>query len=169
MTKKQEFDPTLAAYWLTDAALKTVCAPVEIDTDLRNLADCMLRLMFHKRAIGLAANQVGAKIRVIGLATPQFSGIIANPEIMAKHGMKIPSAEGCLSFPGHKAVINRFAGVTLRGYHVHPSTDEWFPMEVRLGGLSAFAAQHEIDHLNGVTIVDHPDRIAGPVKVIRHR
>ncbi|HPO96164.1 MAG TPA: peptide deformylase, partial [Elusimicrobiales bacterium] len=58
--------------------------------------------------------------------------------------------EGCLSFPGLFAKIKRYKKVTVRALN-----EKGLPIEINADGLLAKALQHEIDHLNGITFIDH--------------
>ena len=130
-----------------DAALHTKAIEVEHGEDISDLIDGMSSLMRKAKGIGIAANQVGVLKRVIILASPGVYLEIINPVITRHTDLKKNSKEGCLSFPGKSTTKKRFYKVTVEGFDRN-----WNPVSKNLKALGAYCAQHEIDHLNGVTI-----------------
>ena len=115
--------------------------------------------MHDSEGIGLAAPQVGVNQRVIVVdVTPyqpdQEPFALINPEIVAAEG-EVESTEGCLSVPGLLETVTRKEKVTVRG--VNERGEE---VEIEAEGMLAICLQHEIDHLNGMTIVER----LGPLK-----
>jgi peptide deformylase len=120
---------------------------------LQRLIDNMIETMYASAGIGLAAPQVGVKKRVIvvdvGLREEgQPLIVLINPEIILAEGL-IESEEGCLSVPEYIAQIKRAERIIIRG-----ADREGKPVEIEATGLLARAFQHEIDHLDGVLIID---------------
>ncbi|CAL9988539.1 peptide deformylase [Vibrio phage D81] len=115
--------------------------------DVTELAKEMHQTMIDNGGMGLAANQVGVLKRIIILKTPKFKGCVVNPVITRHVQNKIVSREGCLSFPGKLVDKQRYNKIVLEGFN-----EKWEPIKVDLNGISSFCAQHEIDHLNGITI-----------------
>jgi peptide deformylase len=74
--------------------------------------------------------------------------ILINPVILEKEGVE-ESEEGCLSVPGYLPVIKRAAKVSVKGLN-----REGKPVEIEATGLLARVLQHEIDHLDGLLIID---------------
>jgi peptide deformylase len=134
-----------------DVALKMKAAPVEqFDDDLRDLAERMTRLMVEARGIGLAAPQVGVLQRLfVFTPAPDETAAVVNPELVEQSEETDVVEEGCLSIQGVLVPVARPSRVTLAG---HDESGE----EVRyeLDGIFARAAQHELDHLDGVLIID---------------
>ncbi len=125
----------------------------KIDDAVRKLADEMFETLDASRGIGLAAPQIGVSLRLIVLSIPledetRWKCAIVNPELVAKKG-KAASEEGCLSIPGIYEEISRAAEVEVRGLNLDGEE-----ITVEGTGLLARALQHEIDHLEGVLIVD---------------
>jgi len=125
----------------------------QIDDSVKKLAEEMFETLERSRGVGLAAPQVGVSLRLIVLSIPSEDGTrwkcaIVNPELVSKKG-KITSEEGCLSVPGIYEEITRAEEVEVRGLDL-----EGKPIKVSGKGLLAKAAQHEIDHINGILIVD---------------
>ena len=132
--------------------------PPEVST----LIDDMYDTLFAFRAAGLSAVQVGEHKRVIVyLDTEGSPKALINPFIVRETVEEEPellaSTEGCLSFPGVHEVITktRVAEVVVEGV-----TETGEKIQVFLTDQQAIAAQHEIDHLNGVLFIDHMGKTA---------
>jgi len=126
----------------------------EVDTfdgDLTQLVERMTRLMQDARGVGLAATQVGILRRVVVLQTDDEDEprVLVNPKILDRSELTEEDTEGCLSLQGVVAPVER--SVTVR---VEARDAEGVPVELELEGLAARVAQHEVDHLDGVLIVD---------------
>ncbi len=140
--------------------LSSKAEPVAVvDDEIRKLADDMAETMYDAPGVGLAANQVGVlkRIFVIDVAgedEPSQLMTFINPEILELTGTQTWN-EGCLSFPGAVADIQRAEHVKVRALN---SKGE--PFELAADGLLAVAIQHENDHLNGVLMIDK----VGPIK-----
>ncbi len=134
--------------------LKRKALPVdEINGKLQTLIDDMIETMYAAPGIGLAAPQVGVSKRLIVLDVGYKEGqssllTIINPEISLSK-QSIDSEEGCLSVPGHIVTIKRAERVIVRGLDRNGR-----PLEIEAEGLLARAFQHEIDHLDGILIID---------------
>ena len=109
--------------------------------------------MYAAPGIGLAAPQVGISKRLIvvdlssGMEKDQLI-VLANPELVSSEG-EVVSEEGCLSLPELSVKICRAGKVVVRGLDPEGRT-----VEVRGEDLLARALQHEIDHLDGVLLID---------------
>ena len=137
-----------------DPVLKTRAAPVEtFDEALTHLAEAMLITMREHEGVGLAANQVGRLKRILVAATEEEEYVVVNPllEEVAETTEKV--VEGCLSIPGIQVEVERPTGVTVSGQDATGA-----PLRIEASGLLARIFQHEIDHLNGVLILDRTDR-----------
>lgn len=144
-----------------DPILREVAKPVEEVTDeLREIAEKMVSVMDEERGVGLAAPQVGVSLRLILLKSlvedfgedgpsdgPHDIAFI-NPVIVARKGY-LTEEEGCLSLPEVKAKIRRSERVTVRAWDLDGKEHE-----IKSEGIIARAWQHEIDHLDGILIVD---------------
>ena len=123
----------------------------------------------RKDGIGLAANQVGidANVAVVNVRQPV---ILINPKIVSKHN-EIPYYEGCLSYPGKGVHTKRYETIEVKTEQIEGSwiftgvdtgsensRGSWETGESKqdreLRMLEAVCVQHEIDHLNGKTIMD---------------
>ena len=108
----------------------------------------LLEMQMHiHKGVGLAAIQLGHPLRIIMLNTNNVKATIINP-VLTKIGKATrTSREGCLSVPGKQVAKVRHYCVNLTGYDEHNR-----PYKRKLRGFDAFVAQHEMDHLNGITI-----------------
>ena len=131
-------------------ALSTVCAEVPHRTNCHNLIDRMRTVMQMWGGIGLAANQLDECVRVIIFRRGSDTLAVINPVITRSYGGRSSAREGCLSFPAltKQPLIGRANSVVLEGFD-----ENWKPVKFKLKKLAARCAQHEVDHLNGVTIV----------------
>lgn len=140
----------------------------------------MLQLMRSAEGIGLAGPQVGLSWRIFVCDIPEDPDpdadptpplppgspppppdhtdgpqIWLNPRIIACDRAVVPYEEGCLSLPGIRGEVNRPATVTMEA-----QTPEGETRQVRATGLLARCWQHEIDHLDGVLILDRMSQTA---------
>lgn len=137
-----------------DPVLKTRAAPVEtFDEALAHLAEEMLITMREHEGVGLAANQVGRLKRILVAATEEEEYVIVNPLIEEVAETTEKGVEGCLSIPNIQVEVERPTSVTLSGQDATGA-----PLRIEASGLLARILQHEIDHLNGVLILDRTDR-----------
>jgi peptide deformylase len=130
----------------------------QIDEEVKKLIRDMRETMYDAGGIGLAACQVGVSRRVIVLDVspmdPQhdFFALI-NPEILSEEG-EIDHEEGCLSVPDCLEKVRRKEKVCVKGL-----SPEGVEREIRCEGILAIALQHEIDHTNGILILDKVSRL----------
>lgn len=137
-----------------DPVLKTRAAKVkEFDDALLRLAEDMLVTMHEREGVGLAANQVGRLRRVLVAAVEEDEYVIVNPVIEAASDETEVLAEGCLSIPGILVDVERPTAVTVSG-----QTAAGEDLRLEAEGLLARVFQHEVDHLDGVLILDRTDR-----------
>jgi peptide deformylase len=123
----------------------------EFDGDLEHLVERMMRLMQDARGVGLAANQVGVlrRVFVIQAEDEEEPRALVNPSIVERSDESDVDDEGCLSMQGVVVSVERPIRVRLEA-----SDEEGNPVTLELEGLPARVAQHELDHLDGVLIVD---------------
>jgi len=137
-----------------DPVLKTRAARVkEFDDALLRLTEEMLVTMREREGVGLAANQVGRLRRVLVVGIDEDEYVLINPVIEARSDETEVLAEGCLSIPGIQVEVERPVAVTVSG---QDAAGEELRFEAE--GLLARVFQHEIDHLDGVLILDRTDR-----------
>jgi peptide deformylase len=137
-----------------DERLRKKAAPVAVvDDETKKLVDDMAETMYGD-GIGLAATQVGVMKRVIVIDvtyTDEHPNLIVliNPELVKKSGSCV-SEEGCLSLPEIREDVERAEQVVVRALG-----RDGEPVEISADGLLATAIQHEMDHLDGVLLIDH--------------
>jgi len=136
-----------------DPRLRLVTQPVEIfDADLKRLTDDMLATMYDAPGIGLAATQVNVQKRVLVLdvsETHDDPRVFVNPEILESRGTEV-CQEGCLSFPGVYAEVERKEWIRVKAQDAAGKS-----FELETDGLLAVCIQHEMDHLVGKVFVDY--------------
>ena len=137
-----------------DPVLKTRAAPVEsFDESLVRLTQDMLATMRDNEGVGLAANQVGRLKRVFVAAIEDEEYVITNPVLTDRSETTETAPEGCLSIPGIQVDVERPIAVTVSGQDVSGN-----PLQLEASDLLARILQHEVDHLDGVLILDRTDR-----------
>ena len=119
------------------------------DDSLRALIRAMAEAMYEENGIGLAAPQVGVNKRVIVFDVDDNLAAICNPVITERSEETLVDEEGCLSVPGITVPIERNVTVRCKG-----QTIEGRELEIEASDLLARVLQHEIDHLDGVLILD---------------
>jgi len=136
------------------AVLKKKCDKIErIDENLGKLIQDMTETMYGSGGVGLAACQVGISRRVIVVDVSPVDSekglfVMINPEIISEEG-EVEHEEGCLSVPDYSEKLKRREKVLVRGISL-----EGRELEISAKGILAIALQHEIDHLNGILILD---------------
>ena len=137
-----------------DPVLKTAATPVEsFDESLVRLTQDMLATMRDKEGVGLAANQVGRLKRVLVAALEDEEYVIVNPVLTERSETTETESEGCLSIPGIQVDVERPVAVSIAGQDLSGK-----PLRVEASDLLARVLQHEVDHLDGVLILDRTDR-----------
>jgi len=128
--------------------LSQMAKEIAFGEDCSELIVDMRKALGQTTGIGLAANQIGVLKRVILINTSDYVQTIINPVITASNNKFKNSTEGCLSFPNKSAKMKRESVVTVEGFD-----EDWKPIKKKCRGLLAVVMQHEIDHLNGITII----------------
>jgi peptide deformylase len=143
-----------------DPVLRQTAQPLGTVTDeTRTLLDDMLETMYAAPGRGLAAPQIGVLQRAIVLDVEWKTGprnpmVLVDPELVWASNTKVGGQEGCLSIPDTPLMVSRFDRVRVR-YLDRDGT----PQEIDATGPLAVVLQHEIDHLDGVLIVDHGEPV----------
>ncbi|MFQ5780292.1 MAG: peptide deformylase [Nitrospiria bacterium] len=129
----------------------------QIDGLLQKRIDEMFEALYAARGLGLAAPQVGDSraffvydLSLLEEAPSNQKGpvVVMNPELVKMEGEEI-AEEGCLSIPGYYEKVKRAYRVQLKGLDREGK-------EIRIEGEGLFARmlQHEVDHINGVLMID---------------
>jgi len=125
----------------------------EVDEAVADLVERMTRLMLEARGVGLAAPQIGVLRRVLVYQTGDDEPLVAlvNPRLVSSSEEAETADEGCLSLGAASVVVpvSRPVSVT-----VEATTPAGEPVTVDAEGLEARVIQHELDHLDGVLILD---------------
>jgi peptide deformylase len=161
-------------------ALSEKATPVTVfDDELRQQIRDMGETMYADNGIGLAANQVGILKRMMVVDVGEDNSLsrdsdpvqaqlhyIVNPIVEWESDEKAPFEEGCLSVPGQGVTVERSTSIRLRYNDEHGAEKiETF------GGLKARCILHEIDHLNGKTLLDYLSKLKKDLvirKLVKH-
>jgi peptide deformylase len=138
-----------------DPLLEAANRPVtEFGPPIDGLVQELFETGWRTPGLGVAAPQIGVNLRLATIdlslgKDPDQRLVLANPEIISSTG-EVSVEEGCLSFPGLFVSILRPRRLVVRA---QDQRGEWWDLEAE--GLLAQAVCHEIDHLDGVLLVDH--------------
>jgi peptide deformylase len=141
---------------LGDPVLKSRATPVDrFDDALRKQVSRMAGIMGDSLGVGLAAPQLGISQRLLVYRVGPDAPVIAlaNPELEWSSDDREGLDEGCLSIPGITVDVQRPVHVRVRA-----RDEEGEPRLVEASGLEARVIQHEMDHLDGVLILDRTSR-----------
>lgn len=128
----------------------------KITKKISKLIDDMLETMYDANGVGLAAPQVGISQRIAVLDVGEGPVVLVNPVIKNGEGEEI-DVEGCLSIPERWVYVKRYESVEVTALN-----EKGKPIRIEADGLFARALQHELDHLDGILIVD---RMIGEAEV----
>ena len=142
--------------------LNTVCEPCDLgDKGLKKLARQMAKAMYKNDGCGLAAPQLGVTKRLVVVDCDQAESgeqdpiVLVNPVLVDAQGDPVVEGEGCLSCPGISVTIARPPWARVRYFDL--DGEEW---EIEGDGLLGRCLQHELDHLDGITMFERCDPIA---------
>lgn len=136
-----------------DPVLRMKARAVETyDEDLERLVERMTRLMHEAQGVGLAATQVGVLRRVFVFVHEDEDRALVNPVITKRSKAATVEDEGCLSLQGVLVPVERALEVTVEGVDIRGE-----PLRFELEEPTARVVQHELDHLDGVLIIDRTD------------
>ena len=148
-----------------DPKLRRKSKPIaKVSSSIVSLAEDMFETMVAENGIGLAAPQIGEMIRLVVMDVPKIDPIdpekivhdklaLINPQIVHGEG-KIQYEEGCLSCPELIVLVERNEKIRVKYLDL-----EGRPCEIGAEQLKAVCIQHEIDHLDGILLVDKLNRI----------
>jgi len=150
-----------------DPVLKSRASAItEFDDRLAEEAERMIGLMRDAIGVGLAATQLGVlrRMLVFQVGSDAEPTVLINPEIEWRSEDSATAEEGCLSIPGvvvdvERPLFVRASAVDVRGE----------PLTVEASGLEARVIQHEVDHLDGVLMLDRTekDQRKGALRALR--
>lgn len=118
------------------------------------IQDLLDTLLHHKIAVGLAAPQIGVKLRVAVINTqkekiPSTSLILINPKTLSTAGKKDRKKEACMSLPGFQGEVERRHKIAISYQNITGGTEH-----LEADGYLARVVSHEIDHLDGILYID---------------
>jgi peptide deformylase len=136
---------------LTRRVLHLPAKPVQFGYPVQNLQleRNLLEFMREENGIGLAAPQVGIRSRVFVMEIDGRSRACFNPEIQKNNSDLVEFNEGCLSFKGDQCIVRRPSEIWVR---YQDCEGQW--ISEHLTGFEARCFQHELDHLDGITMWD---------------
>ena len=155
-----EFDLTL---FPTPVLRKRAAEVTDFGPELEATVQAMYRRMYASEGVGLAAPQVGLKQRILvanHTGEPGDELTLINPRILERSGAPTTFEEGCLSFPGIFAEVERPDGCRVEAQGLDGEK-----FEAEYEGFLSRVVQHEYDHLEGVLLVDR----MSPADKHRHR
>jgi peptide deformylase len=136
-----------------DTVLRMQAREVEsFDDDLRRLVERMTSLMHEASGVGLAATQVGVLRRLFVFVDEGEDRVLVNPAITKSSKETEVDDEGCLSLRDVLVPVERARSVTIEGFDADGQ-----PVALELEQPSSRVVQHELDHLDGVLIIDRTD------------
>jgi peptide deformylase len=150
-----------------EPVLKSKASPVtEFDERLEADAERMIGLMRDAIGVGLAATQLGTlrRMLVFQVGSEAEPTVLVNPEIEWSSDDLVTAEEGCLSLPGVVVDVERPLHVRASAVDVHGE-----PLSLEASGLEARVIQHEVDHLDGVLMLDRTekDQRRGALRALR--
>ena len=135
-----------------DAVLRMRANEIEsFDDDLRRLVERMIGLMQDARGVGLAGTQAGTlqRLFVFQATEEDEPRAVVNPVLVQASEVKVADTEGCLSLQGVTVPVERHTRVTLEG-----KDESGADLRLELEEHAARVVQHELDHLDGILIID---------------
>jgi len=136
---------------------------IEFDQELADLCTDMFETMYDAEGVGLAAPQIGLKLRLFVMDCDGVKLVAANPEVISTDGEQ-SGQEGCLSVGKVPAVVVRPQKAVLRAQN---EKGEWFEREAE--GYAARAFLHETDHCNGKLFIDHLPKMRREMIIKRYK
>lgn len=122
---------------------------IKADT-FSQIGSAMMDILRKEGGVGLSANQVGLPLNMCVIELePNNPRILLNPRVISTSPDKLVSKEGCLSLPGCLVSVQRYREVVVEHETVTGETEK-----IEADGLLSYCLQHEIDHLNGVLMIN---------------
>ncbi len=143
-----------------DPVLNQMCEPCDLDDkNLKKLAKQMTKAMYKNAGCGLAAPQLGVSKRMVVIDCDEDEEpnpiVLVNPVLVETKGEPVVEGEGCLSCPGITVPISRPPWARVRYFDLEG--EEW---EIEGDELLGRCLQHELDHLDGITMFERCDPLA---------
>lgn len=136
-------------YW-PNPILRSICKPViKINKNIKDIISDMKKIMTVHKGIGLSAPQIGEALRIIIYNNYGEIKILINPIIYEKSNDIYIAHEGCLSFPNIISLVDRNVKIRVKGLN-----EKNYKVDFEAEHLEARIIQHEIDHLDGIIMLD---------------
>jgi peptide deformylase len=139
-----------------DPILTSVCNEFDFHNppfDPIEFSQELIKFMYDRNGIGLAANQVGVPYRVFAMRGSPENFVCFNPKIVQFSNAEVVLEEGCLSFPGLIIKVKRPQHIRVRFQTPNSET-----LTKQFTGMTARIFQHELDHLNGMLYINRANR-----------
>ena len=139
-----------------DPIYRTICTPVaEVDDRVRDTLDAMMKTLQYFEALGIGAPMVGLTERLVVIELEDDAGKLhhykmVNPEITRRSDETVTTEEASITFLGVSAPVTRPASITVQYLDENAAQQT-----IELDGIVAVCVQHEIDYLDGKTILDY--------------
>jgi peptide deformylase len=130
----------------------------KFDKGLRNLVDKMVTATKNNGALGLAAPQINEPLQVIIANYEDKIYVLVNPVIIRYSNEKNTETERCLSLQGFSYDVERSNWIIVKGYDQYKKK-----VKIKAEGMLARIFQHEVDHINGLLIVDRGVKKDDPI------
>lgn len=121
----------------------------KITPEIKKLAQNMMKIMEENDGVGLAAPQIGIPERIIIVKDSAGNHAFINPKIVKRSRKQVKDEEGCLSLPGIFVKVKRAEEIEVACQNLDGET-----VRVKAKGMGARIFQHEIDHLDGILIIN---------------
>ena len=129
--------------------MSKIADPLELGESVQQDVSNMKTVVVYKKALGIAAPQIGISKRFFVMRPGVLWWVCLNPIITDHSDDLVAQDEGCLSLPGQMKRILRPSSVTVEFFN-----EKWEKEAHQLAGINARVFQHELDHLNGRLISD---------------
>jgi len=141
---------------LNDSVLLNKCEEFDFNNppfDPVEFAQELVKFMYEKNGLGLAANQVGVPYRIFAMRGMPENFVCFNPKIVGLSKDTVVLEEGCLSYPGLLVKIKRSSSIRVRFQTPNGGTET-----KQFIGMTARVFQHEYDHLDGIRFYDKANK-----------
>lgn len=145
--------------------LREKAKPVEeVTPEIRELINDMIDTMLEKDGVGLSALQIGESLRIFVVnLSPRKSRdetlVVINPKVFRASERKLVGEEGCLSFPGETFKVTRAEKIQISAKTLTHEAQVWTTV-----GILARVIQHELDHLDGILVIDREEKESNEIK-----
>lgn len=140
-----------------DIVLRTICLDFNFNDppfDAIEFSQELVKFMYDRNGIGLAANQVGVPYRIFAMRGSPENFVCFNPKIVHCSQEQVSLEEGCLTYPGLIVKIKRPQHIRVRFQTPNGET-----LTKQFTGMSARVFQHELDHLDGKIFYNQANRV----------